>query len=80
MAVMVLDSEMETYEQNRSKLLGSSPGKWVLIHRTDIADVFDTQDDAVAEGYRRFGNVPFLVKQIVAVELPEFFTSNLIAL
>jgi hypothetical protein len=26
--------------------------------------------DAIADGYRRFGNVPFLVKQVVEVETP----------
>jgi hypothetical protein len=77
---MVLDPELATYEQHRSELLDAHAGQWVLIRGQEIAGTFDTQNDAIADGYRRFGNVPFLVKQILAVETPEFFTSNLIAL
>jgi hypothetical protein len=79
MAVMVLEPELETYDQHKEELLGTAAGKWVLIRGQEIAGTFDTQDDAISEGYRRFGNVPFLVKQILAHEAPEYFTSNLIA-
>jgi len=79
-ATMVLDPELETYERHRSDLLAAHSGKWVLIRGNEVAGTFDTQNDAIAEGYRRFGNVPFLVKQILAIETPAFFTSNLIAL
>jgi hypothetical protein len=35
--------------------------------------------DAIAAGYQQFGNVPFLVKQIVKIETPQNFVSNLLA-
>ena len=31
-------------------------------------------------GYQKYGNVPFLVKQVVRVEVPENFVSGLIDL
>jgi len=36
--------------------------------------------DAITERYRRFGNVPFLVKQIVSVEAPLNFMSTLLGI
>jgi hypothetical protein len=44
-----------------------------------VAGIFDTEADAIRDGYGRFGNVPFLVKKIQPVDIPEQFASNLIA-
>ena len=75
---MVLDRELKTYEDHKDDLVGRAAGKFVLIKDGDILGVFDTQADAVREGYSRLGNVPFLVKEIVALESPLCFTSNLL--
>lgn len=76
----LLDVEMEIYEQHRDELLGKFEGKYVLIYEQAIAGVFDTKGDAIREGYQRFGNVPFLVKQILKVETPQNFISGLLAI
>ena len=76
----LLDVELKTYEQKRDQLLGSSEGKFVLIQDNQIVGVYDSKMDAISEGYRRFGNVPFLVKRIVKVEAPLNFTSNLLGI
>jgi hypothetical protein len=75
----VLDIELKTYEQNRDQLLGTAEGKFVLIHNNQIVGIYDSKMDAIAMGYQQFGNVPFLVKQIVKIEAPQNFTSNLLA-
>jgi hypothetical protein len=75
----VLQTELETYDRRREELLGMALGKWVLIKGDELSGVFDTQDDAVSAGYRTFGNVPFLVKQVVPFDNPTFFLSSLIA-
>ena len=80
MMVMELAPELETYEQHRERLIASDLGRWVLVHDSELAGVFDTQDDAIGEGYRRFGNVPFLVKEIEAFDTPEWLSSNLVSL
>ncbi len=67
---MPLDEEMRTYEQHRDELLGRARDKFVLIKGARIVDVFDTANDALARGYDEFGAEPFLVKQIVEVEIP----------
>lgn len=77
---MVLEPELETYEKHRTELLGNALGKWVLIRGDEVVGTFDTQDDAIAEGYRHFGNVPFLTKQVVELETPAYFASSYVAL
>ena len=74
----LLDSEITTYEQNRDQLLGSAEGKFVLIHGDRVVGIYDSKMDAIAAGYQQFGNVPFLVKQILKVEPPLNFISNLL--
>ncbi len=74
----ILDDELKTYEQQRDSLLGSAEGKFVLIWKDQVVGIYDSKMDAIAEGYQRFGNVPFLVKQIVRIETPQNFTSNLL--
>ena len=76
----VLDTELCTYADHREELLRTAEGKFVLIHGHDVADVYVEKMDAIADGYRRFGNVPFLVKRIVRVEQPETFASNLLGI
>lgn len=76
----ILATELRTYDQHRDELLGKAEGKYVLVYGDDVVDVFDSQMDAINHGYRQFGNVAFLVKQIVRVETPMTFTSNLIAI
>ena len=75
-----LQTELKTYERHRDELLGKSEGKYVLVHGTEIKGVFDSKQDAIKQGYERFGNVPFLVKQILKVEIPHNFVSNLLAI
>jgi hypothetical protein len=74
----LLEVELKTYEDHRDELLGSDSGKFVLIRGEQVISVFDAKADAIRAGYERFGNVPFLVKQVVQVEVPQNFTSNLL--
>lgn len=74
----ILDAELKTYEKNRDQLLGTAEGKFVLIQNNQVVGLYDSKMDAIAMGYQQFGNVPFLVKQIVKVEAPQNFTSNLL--
>ncbi len=76
----ILDVEIKTYEQQRDKLLGTSEGKFVLIRANQVVGIYDSKMDAISAGYQQFGNVPFLVKQIVKIEMPQNFVSNLLAI
>ena len=65
-----LETELKAYERHRYNLLSKAEGKFVLIHGDAVAGIYETEKDAISEGYRQFGNVPFLVKQIVRIETP----------
>jgi hypothetical protein len=70
-----LQQELDTYEAHRAELLGRATGKYVLVHDAELVGEYDTEADAIAEGYKLFGNVPFLVKRIEPVEVPRRFIS-----
>jgi len=74
----LLEAELYTFQQNREPLLAMGEGKYVLIHGSEIAGVYESKMDAIAQGYQKFGNTPFLVKQILKVEIPQNFVSNLL--
>jgi hypothetical protein len=72
----VLATELQTYEQHRDELLSTAEGKFALIHGSEVVGAYESQMDAITEGYKRFGNVPFLVKQVLKVEIPLNFSSH----
>jgi hypothetical protein len=72
--------ELATFDAHRAELLGRAPGKYALVHEAQVIGIFDTEADAIRDGYGQFGNVPFLVKKIEPVDIPERFVSNLIAI
>ena len=74
---MVLDREWETFQANLPALLEKEAGRYVLIHGDQIVSIWDTQAQALEEGYRRFLLEPFMVQQIVAEEKPIFVPRQL---
>ncbi len=76
----LLESRLSAFESNREKLLALAEGKFALVHDSTVAGIFDSKADAVREGFSQFGNVPFLVKQIVKIEIPQNFVSNRLAI
>jgi hypothetical protein len=68
---MALDDELRTFETHRSEWLQHHRGKFALIKGTEVAEFFDSAERAFAEGIERWGNVSFLIKQIVESERPE---------
>jgi hypothetical protein len=75
---MILDREWQTYQANRPALLEKDAGRYVLIHGDQIVGVWDTKDQALEEGYRRFVLEPFMVHHIVAEEKPIFVPRGLV--
>src|SRR4051794_29249247 len=75
-----LDQELATYEREKGNLLARAEGKYVLIKGDEVLGTFHCQRDAVDVGHRMLGNVPFLTKQIVRVELPIRFGGSLLGL
>lgn len=59
----LLQKETSFYEKNRDQLILKYPNRTLLIHDENVEGDFETFDMAVAEGVRRFGVEPFLVKK-----------------
>jgi hypothetical protein len=60
----VLDDEIETYERHKPELLAKAQGKYVLIKGENIIGIYDTDNEAINQGYRQLGHVPFLARRI----------------
>ncbi len=65
MTLNQISKEVRIFENNRASLVKEAKGKYVLVYKEDIIDIYDTEEVAVREGYTKFGNVPFLVKEIL---------------
>jgi hypothetical protein len=72
----ILKDELQTYERQKPSLIASgNEGKYALVHGDQVS-VWGTYDDALREGYGRFGLKPFLVKQIQGIERIQFITRD----
>ncbi len=69
----VLETEVETWEKHKEELLRLHEGKFVLIKGDQMYGIFPSVKDAYRSGLRQFGNVPMLIKEIMAEELPVSF-------
>jgi hypothetical protein len=72
----VLKRELETYERERESMLASHKGEFVLIYKDQVIGFFGSEDEAIDEGYRRFGYVPIFVKEISEVDEPWIWVSH----
>jgi len=70
---MALERELSVYRKKLPELAGDE-GKYVLIHGDELVDAYGTYEDALKEGYRRFGLEPFLVQQIQAAQQVQFIS------
>ena len=70
---MALEKELETYRQKLPEMLDKE-GKFALVHGSEIADIYASYEDALKEGYKRYGLEPFLVKKIEATEKVQFIS------
>jgi hypothetical protein len=68
---MSLENELKIYHDKLPELK-QFEGKFVLIGDGDVVDTFTSYEDAIKEGYSKFGLKPFLVKQIRTIEDVQF--------
>lgn len=67
--------ELQTFRDKREDLVGSDFGRWALLKGEVVVCAMDTEMDAINTGYREFGNVPFLVAEILPFDRPAVFVS-----
>jgi hypothetical protein len=64
---MPFDRELDTYRENLLELLAHE-GRFVVVRGEQILGPFDRYEDALKNGYDRFGVVAFLVKKVTRPE------------
>lgn len=64
----MLEEERSFYEEKHREWLQHYAGKFALVKGRELVGVFDTSEAALAEGARRFGLTPFLVRPVLAVQ------------
>lgn len=68
---MALETEIKYFEAHRTEWLKHHADKFALIRGDALAGVFDSNESAYAAGVGQWGNVAFLVKQILPEDLIE---------
>ena len=60
-----LQTELEYFQKNKQEYLKLYKGQFVLIKGEDFAGAFTTDAEAYKAGLEKFGNAPFLIKQVL---------------
>jgi hypothetical protein len=60
-----LQTELEYFEKNKQEYLRLYKGQFVLIKGENFAGAFTTDAEAYRAGLEKFGNKPFLIKQVL---------------
>ena len=76
--IVELESEYRTYLRLKDELLSKHEGAFVLMKGSEMVDIFSSYEDALKAGLKKFGNVPFLVKQIQREDEVNFFYTNVV--
>jgi hypothetical protein len=63
-----LKIELEHFDREQSNLLREHENRFVLIKGTNVIGAYDTETQAYEAGVQKFGDEPFLVKQVTKDE------------
>ena len=58
------ESAVREFASKQGELLSRVRGKWALFHETNVVDFFETREEALAAGYEKLRDVPFVVRQV----------------
>lgn len=74
----MLEKELEVFNDVRNNLIAENPsGGYVVIKGDEVLGVWLSRVDALKQGIEKYGNVPFLVKNISIDNTIVNFTRNL---
>lgn len=66
--------EEAAYQKVREQMVREHLGKIALVHKDEVIGAFDTADEALLEGYRRFGMVKMMFREIRDPDGPDFIS------
>lgn len=64
-----LDVELSAYRMKAAELEANHPGKWVIFKGATLIGVHDTLEAAAEDAVARFGQGPYLIRQIGAAPI-----------
>jgi hypothetical protein len=64
MSITQLKQERDFFNSNQPEWVTLYPGKFVLIKGEKLVSIFDSAENAVSEGLKRFGSESFLVRGV----------------
>jgi hypothetical protein len=67
--------ELAAYAREEERLVRDHLGRIALIHGDEVVGAFATADEAYLEGFRRFGDVRMMLKEIRDPKAPLDFVS-----
>ena len=62
----LIDHEIEAFKRLQKDLEADHMGKWALLHDGQVVGFYESFEVAANEAVKRFGNGPFLIRQIGA--------------
>lgn len=74
----MLEKELNIFNKVKADLMIKNPnGGFVVIKDEDILGVWESRMDALKSGIEKYGDVPFLVKDINYFNTSIYFTRNI---
>ena len=67
-----LTRENAAFERERARLVRDHLGHVVLIHGDEVVGAYPTYDEAMTDGYQRFGLARLICRLITEKDEPEF--------
>jgi len=64
----MLEMEIEFYNENKADWLSKYSERFIIVKGRELVGVFNTSDEALAEGARRFGLDSFLIRRVTEHE------------
>ena len=69
-ASSILRLEIEAFEKNRVEWLKHHAGKFAVLKGSDICGFYDSDENALVAGLEKYGDVPFLIKEVLEEDRP----------
>ena len=66
---MALENELKYYEEHKAEFLKEHESHFVVIKEADVLGFFPNEATAFEMGFKKYGNEPFLIKQVKKEEV-----------
>ena len=70
--MLELSRQIEIYDENRTRLEADYFGMWIVMYNEEIADIYESFEEAAEDAVCRFGRGPYLIREVGAgpISLP----------